>query len=139
VFDVDPSSVESIADGLVPPAPAAYAWNQALMDLGATVCRAKRPLCLVCPLMTHCGGPRLSPGSPRPSTASEFRGSARYYRGRVVEYLAHLTDGQSVSVENLVAQLAGSSERDRLIALIERLAMEGLLIVDHERQVRLPE
>ncbi|MAG36874.1 MAG: Fe-S cluster assembly protein HesB [Dehalococcoidia bacterium] len=32
----------------------AYAWNQALMDLGATVCTAARPSCLVCPLAQEC-------------------------------------------------------------------------------------
>jgi len=29
-------------------------WNQALMDLGATVCSPKNPKCAVCPLNEHC-------------------------------------------------------------------------------------
>ncbi|MDI1280239.1 A/G-specific adenine glycosylase [Brevundimonas sp.] len=29
-------------------------WPQALMDLGATVCRPRTPLCAVCPLTDHC-------------------------------------------------------------------------------------
>ena len=29
-------------------------WAQALMDLGATVCRPGRPLCALCPLTQHC-------------------------------------------------------------------------------------
>lgn len=29
-------------------------WAQALMDLGATVCRPKSPLCEACPLKSHC-------------------------------------------------------------------------------------
>jgi A/G-specific adenine glycosylase len=29
-------------------------FNQALMELGATVCLARKPLCLVCPLSAHC-------------------------------------------------------------------------------------
>ena len=36
------------------PQRAAYAWNQALMDLGATVCTAARPACRVCPLAQAC-------------------------------------------------------------------------------------
>ena len=36
------------------PQRAAYAWNQALMDLGATVCTAARPACRVCPLAQVC-------------------------------------------------------------------------------------
>jgi A/G-specific adenine glycosylase len=29
-------------------------WNQALMELGATVCLPRNPLCLLCPLRSHC-------------------------------------------------------------------------------------
>jgi A/G-specific adenine glycosylase len=29
-------------------------WNQALMELGATVCRPEQPTCLLCPLRSHC-------------------------------------------------------------------------------------
>ena len=36
VFGVEPATVERLADAVVP-ADAAYAWNQALMDLGATL------------------------------------------------------------------------------------------------------
>ena len=31
-------------------------WAQALMDLGATVCRPRTPLCDLCPLTAHCAG-----------------------------------------------------------------------------------
>ena len=31
-------------------------WAQALMDLGATVCRPKSPLCLICPVSAWCAG-----------------------------------------------------------------------------------
>ncbi|MFI4966181.1 MAG: A/G-specific adenine glycosylase [Caulobacterales bacterium] len=37
-------------------------WAQALMDLGATVCRPKQPLCERCPLAAHCAG--LATGAP---------------------------------------------------------------------------
>ncbi|HEX7759598.1 MAG TPA: A/G-specific adenine glycosylase, partial [Caulobacteraceae bacterium] len=37
-------------------------WAQALMDLGATVCRPKAPLCDRCPITTHCAG--LATGTP---------------------------------------------------------------------------
>jgi A/G-specific adenine glycosylase len=30
-------------------------FNQALMELGATVCLPRNPICLVCPLASHCG------------------------------------------------------------------------------------
>ncbi|WP_091737197.1 A/G-specific adenine glycosylase [Phenylobacterium immobile] len=37
-------------------------WAQALMDLGATVCRPKAPLCELCPIADHCAG--LATGAP---------------------------------------------------------------------------
>jgi A/G-specific adenine glycosylase len=37
-------------------------WAQALMDLGATVCRPKTPLCDRCPVAEHCAG--LATGAP---------------------------------------------------------------------------
>ncbi|HEX5263277.1 MAG TPA: A/G-specific adenine glycosylase [Phenylobacterium sp.] len=37
-------------------------WAQALMDLGATICRPKSPLCDRCPISAHCAG--LATGAP---------------------------------------------------------------------------
>ncbi len=37
-------------------------WAQALMDLGATICRPKTPLCARCPVSAHCSG--LASGAP---------------------------------------------------------------------------
>jgi A/G-specific adenine glycosylase len=37
-------------------------WAQALMDLGATVCRPGRPLCEACPLTAHCAA--FASGAP---------------------------------------------------------------------------
>jgi A/G-specific adenine glycosylase len=47
--------------------------NQALMELGATVCRPRAPLCLLCPLAEGCrgkGSPELYPAA-KPQRASE--------------------------------------------------------------------
>ena len=58
------------ADALVP-AGAGWAWNQVLMDLGATVCRPA-PRCDECPLAprargTLAGHPEPDPASARPA------------------------------------------------------------------------
>lgn len=42
-----------LAENLLPESRLAD-YTQALMDLGATVCRPQRPSCLLCPLATHC-------------------------------------------------------------------------------------
>src|SRR5690242_13514125 len=45
----------ALAEWALPPEPQdAYDWQQALMDLGATICLARRPLCERCPLAGCC-------------------------------------------------------------------------------------
>ena len=45
----------ALAEWALPPEPEnAYDWQQALMDLGATICLARRPLCERCPLADCC-------------------------------------------------------------------------------------
>ena len=46
-----------LVDALVPPGRAGD-WNQALMDLGATVCTARAPRCGACPVAPACGSAR---------------------------------------------------------------------------------
>jgi A/G-specific adenine glycosylase len=112
--------VESLATSLVP-AESAYAWNQALMDLGATLCRAQRPLCLVCPLLTECGGPR--PARLSRTQPGAFAGSRRYYRGRILDALRRR--------EVIPASELGDGE------IIARMAAEGLIEIGADGQVRL--
>jgi A/G-specific adenine glycosylase len=50
-----PKEVQQAADELVP-MDTGWAWNQALMDLGATVCTSRAPRHDVCPLALHCTG-----------------------------------------------------------------------------------
>ncbi len=75
---------------LVPPPGRAADFNQATMELGATVCTARAPRCGVCPLREGCPGPAASERArPRPAGARErFEDSNRWVRGRVVAALA---------------------------------------------------
>jgi A/G-specific adenine glycosylase len=68
------AELRRLAEGLTPPErPGDFA--QAMMDLGATVCLAKRPRCLACPLTAPCAAraagtaealPRRAAKAPRP-------------------------------------------------------------------------
>jgi A/G-specific adenine glycosylase len=42
-----------LSEALIP-AGNAYDFNQALMDFGATVCTARKPVCLLCPMQDFC-------------------------------------------------------------------------------------
>ena len=65
------------------------AYTQAIMDLGATVCVRRRPLCPLCPLATHCGARRTGRQheipAPRPRSVRRKRA--------VVMLFAQLRDG----------------------------------------------
>jgi A/G-specific adenine glycosylase len=65
-------------------------WNQALMDLGRTHCRAV-PQCEGCPLARACRWRRANPGGGPVASGSRgqsrFAGSMREVRGRIVDVL----------------------------------------------------
>jgi len=56
-------------------------WNQAVMDLGATVCRPRNPSCGMCPVSDWCADPTVYKPPTRQST---FKGSRRELRGALV-------------------------------------------------------
>jgi A/G-specific adenine glycosylase len=130
VFVVDPDQVDALAREIIP-AQAPYAWGQALMDLGATTCRAQQPRCLVCPLLGECGGPAPPRKRLQTGGAPAFAGSQRYRRGRVLDALRVLPAGASVSLQALAREHGCQPE------LILRMAAEGLLEVGTDQQVYL--
>ena len=65
-------------------------WNQAMMDLGARLCRPRTPRCRECPVRGWCDEPSLDLPSRR---QSPFAGSVRQGRAAVLKRLAaHETD-----------------------------------------------
>jgi A/G-specific adenine glycosylase len=98
---------------LSPPPGRAAQFNQATMELGATVCTARGPRCEACPLRGWCDGPRPVVAPRRPS--ERFEDSNRWVRGRVVASLA-AGEGvpRDVAAERLEPALQGLL-RDGLI------------------------
>jgi len=86
--------------------------NQALMELGATVCTARGPRCSACPLADGCDGP----GEPtaRATGRPRFEDTDRFVRGRVVAALAAGEPLPDVDPSRLQRALRGL-ERDGLI------------------------
>jgi A/G-specific adenine glycosylase len=120
------------------PAGNGYTWNQALMELGATICRARSTACEDCPLQTTCQArptiqALLAQRTREPARPAErFETTSRFYRGRIVDALraassAGLTAGEigqllrpEFSAEDaawVTAHLAGL-ERDGLIVRV---------------------
>ena len=85
----------ALGDRLVP-AGESWEFNQAMFDLGATVCTASRPDCTRCPLRRQCAwrgqgatGAGADPwrSSPTARPQSTFEGSDRQGRGRLLDAL----------------------------------------------------
>jgi A/G-specific adenine glycosylase len=103
-----PAALNDRAARLVPPRQAA-AFNQAMMELGATVCRPRAPRCPECPVRAGCAG---GPGpQPRRRGAQRFEESDRFARGRIV---AALVAGECPP--RVAERILAGLERDGLIA-----------------------
>ena len=79
-----------LAASLVPEdAGRSAAWNVAVMELGALVCRARGPRCAQCPLVDRCAW--VAAGSPPhdgpPRRGQAWHGTDRQVRGRVLQAL----------------------------------------------------
>ena len=79
--------VQALADRLVPRGKVRE-WNQAMIDLGAEVCRARNPRCSECPLRRMCAwSDGVRPAAKARPKAPRFEETTRYARGRVVQAL----------------------------------------------------
>jgi A/G-specific adenine glycosylase len=110
-----PRALAARAAGLLPPGRAAT-FNQAMMELGATVCRPRRPVCGACPVRGSCAAPGAPAAPPRPARRERFEATDRWARGRVVAAL--------VAGRPLPDGLEGE-RRERVLAGLER---DGLVL-----------
>ncbi|MDP8937616.1 MAG: A/G-specific adenine glycosylase [Actinomycetota bacterium] len=135
-----PSSAQAVADGAVP-AGRAWAWNQALMDLGATVCTRRQPRCDTCPVRPSCRwaatgfeGPDPMDGSaPSGRRQGVFAGSDRQARGRLVDALRRAP----VPLEGIAAAAGWPDAPARAVRVAAALVAEGLAVADGD-DLRLP-
>ena len=114
-------------------------WNQAVMELGATVCTAKSPLCEACPIAGQCaflrnGRPGLGQRRTRPR--QRFQGTDRQVRGLVLNALRGLPDGETVLDRKSVERLwKDHVQLDKCIASLDE---DGLIEILPGGGVRLP-
>ena len=88
------AEAQAAADHAVPSG-RAWAWNQAMLDLGAAICTRRSPRCTVCPARDECAWGRAGHPEPDPANGSagvsggqsRFDGSDRQGRGRLVAVL----------------------------------------------------
>jgi A/G-specific adenine glycosylase len=138
-----PAQLDLIAGELVAPG-RSHDWNSAMMDLGATICTARAPKCLICPLRTLCEAAPVDPGrlealrrdSVKLPAAERFERTVRFARGRIIDRLRALEAGTTISFLDLHGSLRDVlPDRDvdevrRIAGVLER---DGLITVSGER------
>lgn len=132
-----PREIEQLATNSVP-SNEGYRWNQALIELGALVCRARVADCEACPLAAWCcarpvindllaerQSTRVQRRKKQP--AERFETTSRYFRGRIVDLLRDAPNGLTT------AQLADLIDADRsengwLQPYVDGLLRDGLIV-----------
>ena len=92
-------------------------WNQAVMDLGATVCRPTNPRCNACPVEAWCTDHEVYEPPPRQAT---FEGSRRQLRGAIVR--AHIAGTDLIEAGKAIGR-----DPSEVASVVEDLTNEGLI------------
>ncbi len=136
----DARALDTLALAAVP-GDAAHDWNSALMDLGATICTARAPKCLVCPLREACAAAPVDPYElaerarahakrKPPQSALPFERTTRFLRGRIIDRLRDVPPRQTLAIEALERDLAAIVPADRLHELpgiVDALVRDGIV------------
>src|SRR5512142_3314552 len=129
----------------------AYAWNQALMDIGSTICKARKPRCPACPLRAVCrSAARLSASPAIPVSGNTVRRRQepshagiprRLWRGKIVEALRSAAPrGRPLTLLQLgriVKPGFTPGELGWLKRVAEQLTRDGVAEFRHPRHIRL--
>ncbi len=126
------NEVQAAADAATP-VHDAWRWNQAVLDLGATICTKRAPNCDECPVARDCAWrarnnaqPDPAEGSARiPKPQSRFEGSDRQGRGRLINALRA---GAVSSEPTTLAEVMGwPDDPTRATRVAQSLVDDGLM------------
>ena len=107
------------------PANDPWAWNQAVLDLGATVCTKRNPACDVCPLSKRCEWRNVGPDPAGiGSRQTRFEGSDRQGRGRLVNALRVGPVSSSPGV--LAVTMGWPDDPERSLRVAQTVVADGL-------------
>jgi A/G-specific adenine glycosylase len=131
--------LDALARANVPPG-RAHDWNSAMMDVGATICTARAPKCLICPLRDACAAAPVDAAGladlarryakRSPQERLPFEQTTRFLRGRIVDRLRDLPASEALDDEGLAAALAPLIPAGRLteVAAVARaLERDGIV------------
>jgi A/G-specific adenine glycosylase len=137
---VSQTVLSALAGRVVPPG-RGWVWNQAIIELGALVCTARRPRCASCPLQDCCAARgtiadalAASPRPPRVGSTAALAGTNREYRGKVLASLRANSDG--VDLRALGRSLRAEFSDDDLpwiSGVVDSLRRDGLAMIAEDR------
>lgn len=136
------ADLDQMARRLIP-AGRGHDWNSAMMDLGATICKARTPDCARCPIRARCAAAPVNVAAlneararhgrkPSPQEALSFPKTTRFARGRIVDRLRALPLGENISFLDLHRDLQGAlHERsvEDITGIVRSLERDGLVAV----------
>ncbi len=139
------AELDVLATSLLPPKHG-FAFNSALMDLGAALCTARAPKCLLCPLQQHCAAApvdaaRLAALARRHAPARTtqqripFEQTTRYVRGRIIDRLRELAPGKQISLLDLYEELTPRLVHHDAVAfsaIVRELRRDGIVELSDE-------
>ncbi len=136
---VSEGELRRLAEALVPHG-RGWEWGQAVIELGALLCTARKPLCESCPLSNLCVARYTIWGRlaslPRAEKASyKYEDSNRYYRGRVLAALREAPE-EGVTLRELgqgLRESFGEEDLPWLRNVVGSLEKDGLAVVEGER------
>jgi len=127
------------ADGFVPSGEQAWAWNQAVLDLGARICRPQ-PDCAACPVGGAGACAWLNAARPDPDPwrrgprQSPFAGSDRQGRGRLVDAVR----AGPVVADDLAEVMGWPADPARAERVTTGLRADGLVVRAPDGTLTLP-
>ena len=123
------AALQVAADAMVP-ADRPADWTHAVMDVGATLCRPRRPDCGACPARAWCryaaAPPTLMPTVARTRPEVRFETTSRWLRGRILEQLRAAADGIWTTIPGPL----GTHDADAVGDALAALARDGLVELD---------
>ena len=129
---------QSIADQNLPTGEG-WRWNQAMIEIGATICTARKTQCGKCPLKETCTwtknqaatDPAISVKSKKLET---FEGSDRQGRGKLINALRN-----EPIMEKDVPQIFGwPNDHKRCKRVLKKLEKDGLIVIADSGKISLP-
>ena len=129
---------QSIADQNLPTGEG-WRWNQAMIEIGATICTARKTQCGKCPLKETCTwtknqaatDPAISVKSKKLET---FEGSDRQGRGKLINALRN----EPIMGKDVPQILGWPNDHKRCKRVLEKLEKDGLIVIADSGKISLP-